>query len=1333
MNHLNEIQNISTNPIEVFLKVNDDFYTKFESNKDNNLKSAELQRIFEVQRKSYYQKYSPNDRGSRHRILIPFSDIRALELIVFLGRAKIDAFTDKFYYKVQKIKEISFYNSPKKDTVEKKSRFKLIKFSENDGSQEKDFQELYKVVENTNIPVADVNKEKDISIWKNYVSALKQLVKEKEQIWKVTDVSKAYYINKQNSDDRESLIDIFIDEKELLRNLEKNFKVLFNKSDIQEYSFEESRVFVEFSKFTILDEEMLVRLKTLAHEIFYDLKDDIPKHTISGTFDFTYGDFENKEKIFEELSSKFKEDYKLDLNFLEEGIVTLDNNEEKHFQKFVNDNYSKILSLDLDKTISLKIGFDDDSQKDVRLQEIRNKLSNDGYDRASIEILEKENQLKVTVSTFLGKEYFANLGFTFEKNISRFTTNQTINTIDFPGLDKVGNEYHFENATKYDIDTLNDIAKKKYSNLVFKRNPSIFIFNYPKEKNFSLLRDFKTFTDIAGISSFNINSSVLTLTVNDKYEYEDQLKRIQNNADFAIVEKKAYEKKWKINFLSDSEESRELILNKIQNELRQRLPDGIVFQTFKKNSSLMFSKNFDSEQQRNSILNILKEKGEEYVDIIDLNIDSKLGTTTYDFVKNETLELASQKELLKEVRFQTFIFLSPDEKKQLDLSIQNYGLDARYNGGLQIGTLVKKEKNKLTFKLTDAFDVKLNAKIEERLELSEIKEGFVKPIFPGELINIERMLRAMKKVTNPGGRNGFPVNMNLSNFLFDPHEVRSSADELESVKTTILKNLNEPLLRNQTKQVEAVAKTLLAKDMSIIQGPPGTGKTTVIAEIIWQTLTENPKAKILITSQTNLAVDNALERLKGKKLVRPIRIGKNEKFENEGRVYSYDRIYEWQSAKAKSESEKYTADNAVNNWIDNVINSCSTDPKFSKALDKWKIALGDKDSFIKKTFTENYQKNINVFAATCSECGSNRFTDVYKTAFAGNTDDSPEPEFDLVIMDEASKATPPELVLPLTFGKKVVIIGDHKQLPPMLDEREFNEALENIGVKKLIEDWTTKDYATSQFEKLFRNAPKTIVTSLDTQFRMHEQIMNCISQFYEDQEELENGLLCGIKNDMDLPDFNNKASRWHGLSIEPLISPNNHAIWVNVDSEEKKIGTSFENQGEVEAIKIILKALTQSFGFSKYLENCKKDEDKEIGIITYYMPQMQTIKNSIYSGLTKDQLRNFEHFKDQNEFQLPFRINTVDRFQGMERNIVIISTVRSDRQIVTDQNKTRIIKNHSLGFAKELQRINVGFSRAKRLLIVIGNQKHFSQKKEYELAISKMHKLDISQFLNIIQ
>jgi len=78
--------------------------------------------------------------------------------------------------------------------------------------------------------------------------------------------------------------------------------------------------------------------------------------------------------------------------------------------------------------------------------------------------------------------------------------------------------------------------------------------------------------------------------------------------------------------------------------------------------------------------------------------------------------------------------------------------------------------------------------------------------------------------------------------------------------------------------------------LALIQGPPGTGKTTVIAEIIWQTLLRDPQAKLLITSQTNLAVDNALERIKGKKLVHPIRISNIDKFEDEEKVYSNDRI-----------------------------------------------------------------------------------------------------------------------------------------------------------------------------------------------------------------------------------------------------------------------------------------------------------------------------------------------------------------------------------------------------------------------------------------------------------
>lgn len=1333
MNDTNLARNISVDAIEVFLKINDNFFDRFSKNESNTLRPDELQKFLQIQRKSYYQKYSPSDKGSRHRLIIPFSKTRAIDLIVSLDRIKFDTFTDKYFYRIQKVKEISFFNAPKKDTIEQNSLFKLINYSERDGSQSQEFQNLYKLIESLNIPIADTNKEKDIRIWNNYIIALKKLVKEKEQIWKVTDVSKPYYVNKQNSDERESLIEIYIDEKELLRNLERNFKSLFNDSEIEEYSFEESRVFVEFKKFTILDELTLTNLKNLAHEIFYDLKDDTPIHTISGNFDFIYGDFEDKEKVYKDLKEKFKDEYNLELNIQEEGIVIMNDADEKHFQKFILDNYNKILTLNQDKNTELLVDFHNINQVDFKEKDITEKLRTNGYDRAIINILEKENKLKITVSKFLRTDFFSDFGIKFEKNISRFYTNQLLILEDFPGLIKVGKEYHFENASKNDIETLNKIAKEKYSNLEFNRLPSIFIFEYPKEKNFELLRDFKTLTDIPQKSIFNINSSILTIIADDKYSFANELARIKEVADFAILENKVFEKKMKLNFFGDNEENRSIILNSLQNELRRSIPEGIVFQTFKKNSSLVFNKNFKTEKEREILLKNLHNVAEKYRDVLRLHINSKLGNSTYDFIKNESLELENQKELLKDVRFQTFIFLSPEEKRQLEESIQNFGIDAKFYGGLQIGKLVKKESNKLTFKLTDSFEVKLNAKIDERLELSEVKDGFVKPIFPGELTNIDRMLKAMRKVTMPGGKIGYPVNHNLSNFLFDPNEVRSSDNDLEKVKEKILKNLNEPLLRNQNKQVEAVAKTLLAKDMALIQGPPGTGKTTVIAEIIWQTLSENPKAKILITSQTNLAVDNALERLKGKKLVRPIRIGNNDKFEDEGKVYSYDRIYEWQVSKKKSENEKYNQDNAVNNWIDNVRKSCSSELKFSKGLDKWRTLLEEKDSIIKTMFTENYHKNINVFAATCSECGSNRFSEVYKTAFSGNSENLFEPDFDIVIMDEASKATPPELVLPLTFGKKVVIIGDHKQLPPMLDEKEFSEALESIGAKKLIEDWTSKDYSTSQFEKLFRNAPKSIVTSLDTQFRMHEQIMNCISQFYEDQDELENGLLCGIKKEMDIPNFANKASRWHGLSVSPLISPNNHAIWINVDSDEKKVGTSYENPSEVEAIHIVLHALTRSVGFSSYMDNCIKEEDREIGIITYYMPQMQAIKSSIYKDLNKHQLRNFEHFKNINEYQLPFRINTVDRFQGMERNIVIISTVRSNKQVTMDQNKVRIRNNTSLGFAKEFQRINVGFSRAKRLLIVIGNQKHFSQKKEYETAISKMHKIDISQLKNVIE
>jgi superfamily I DNA and/or RNA helicase len=208
------------------------------------------------------------------------------------------------------------------------------------------------------------------------------------------------------------------------------------------------------------------------------------------------------------------------------------------------------------------------------------------------------------------------------------------------------------------------------------------------------------------------------------------------------------------------------------------------------------------------------------------------------------------------------------------------------------------------------------------------------------------------------------------------------------------------------------------------------------------------------------------------------------------------------------------------------------------------------------------------------------------------------------------------------------------------------------------------------------------------------------------------------------------------LKSVPFIDTNNHAIWVNVETPEGKVGTSYENEGEINAIQTVLRALTHASGFKEYLNHFHKDEDKEVGIITYYMPQMQRIRKAMYPSFSKNEWKNFEQNKFENEFRLPFRINTVDRFQGMERNIIIISTVRSNKQFKEEKGRRIPIDNSkypfALGFARELQRINVGFSRAKRLLIVVGNEKHFSHKPEYAAAIQKMHRVDLLQIQNLI-
>lgn len=129
-------------------------------------------------------------------------------------------------------------------------------------------------------------------------------------------------------------------------------------------------------------------------------------------------------------------------------------------------------------------------------------------------------------------------------------------------------------------------------------------------------------------------------------------------------------------------------------------------------------------------------------------------------------------------------------------------------------------------------------------------------------------------------------------------------------------------------------------------------------------------------------------------------------------------------------------DNGTNIWIDSILKGMTDDTKYASVINQWKRDLTVRDRNTREYFYEAYKSNVNLVAATCSICGSKQLQEIYKYLFGNN-----ENAFDVVIMDEASKATPLEMSVPMVWGKKIIIIGDHKQLPPMMNENNIITSL----------------------------------------------------------------------------------------------------------------------------------------------------------------------------------------------------------------------------------------------------------------------------------------------------
>ena len=636
-----------------------------------------------------------------------------------------------------------------------------------------------------------------------------------------------------------------------------------------------------------------------------------------------------------------------------------------------------------------------------------------------------------------------------------------------------------------------------------------------------------------------------------------------------------------------------------------------------------------------------------------------------------------------------------DEKKRNLIKSENIDnlrrIDFCYKSGKQFvdfGTLIKVDYPKIRFRLNDSFKNNPNFPYLDNIQ----------PSLKGEKDKVKRLKHTLDNFDSKKNE--------LLKVLSYPDNTIQTTFNDDQLKSRIMEIkidcLNERL---NEKQIEAISKSTLTSSLFLIQGPPGTGKSTAISEIIYQHIIreESNNYKILVTSETNLAVDNAINKLisKTNMLLKPIRFGSSNSVDYEGQRFLFSNLKDWCSNVTTKDTIEV---NVLDNWIEQIISRAKESN--NELMGLWTNYLSQKDYLVRTFFFNSYLKHCNVIGSTSGSIGkrgsNNRDTAFYKSY--KEVTGLKKIEFDLVIQDESSKSTMPELLLPCLYTKKAIIIGDHKQLPPMINTNEFIEEFEQVlkqvdksehrKIYNTINFIKThrKDFDVSFFEKLFLKIDEKAKSSFNIQYRMHPSINNTINQFYKDDE----GLFCGLNEDsIDNIDLTDISSRFLGQKLFNGAK----VVWVHTDSPEILVGTSRVNPNEVNVVKKIISKLSEDEGYLNFKNHWNDKDEKEIGVITFYGAQKELLKKAIP--------KNTE-----------CRISVVDRFQGMERNVIICSLVRSNKIADSENSIEETYRDNkgefSLGFAQSPNRLNVALSRAKRLLIIVGNSEHFSQKDIYK-------------------
>ena len=409
-------------------------------------------------------------------------------------------------------------------------------------------------------------------------------------------------------------------------------------------------------------------------------------------------------------------------------------------------------------------------------------------------------------------------------------------------------------------------------------------------------------------------------------------------------------------------------------------------------------------------------------------------------------------------------------------------------------------------------------------------------------------------------------------------------------------------------QEEAVNRVLWAKDVAVVHGPPGTGKTTTLVEAIYETLRR--ENQVLVCAQSNMAVDWISEKLVDRG-VPVLRIGNPTRVNDKMLSFTYERRFE--------SHPDYELLWAIRKAIRDL--RANRARRISDGYHQKLERLKDRATELEIRINAQLFGEARVIA--CTLVGSaHRLLDGQK--------------FGTVFIDEAAQALEAACWIPIRRCSRVILAGDHCQLPPTVKSIAALKA----GLGKTL------------MERIVEQKPE-VVTLLRMQYRMNEEIMRFSSDwFYGNQVESAPEVKYRSILDLDVP-----------------------MEWIDYRFQEEFVGESFGriNKAEAELTLMTLQEYFERIGKTRVL-----NERLDVGVISPYRAQVQYLRS---------QLKKKEYFK-------PFRhlitVNTVDGFQGQERDIIVISLVRSN-----DEGQ--------IGFLRDLRRMNVAITRARMKLIILGD------------------------------